>query len=78
MVLSMSQLTANTTNMVTCRFSRTEKLGGKATTYFKLVHHFTDPTSLLANDITVQIKGNLHFNGDRNQSLQRRDHSLPS
>lgn len=77
-VLSMSQMTATTPNMVTCSFFRTEEIRGRATTYFKLIHHFADPSSLLANDITVKIKGNLHLNGDRNKSLQRVEHSLPA
>lgn len=51
---------------------------GRATTYFKLIHHFTDSTSFLANDVTVKIKGNFHLNSDRNQSLQGREHSLPA
>jgi len=41
-------------------------MGGRASTYFKLIHHFADPTSFLANDVTVKIKGNFHLNGDRN------------
>ena len=53
-------------------------MGGRATTYFKLIHHFADPTSFLANDVTVKIKGNFHLNGDRNQSLQGREQSLPA
>lgn len=53
-------------------------MGGRATTYFKLIHHFADSTSFLANDVTVKIKGNFHLNGDRNQSLQGREHSLPA
>lgn len=63
--------------MVTHRFSRTEEMEGRTTTYFKLIHHFADPTSFLANDVTVKIKGNFYLNGDRNQSLQGREHSLP-
>lgn len=50
---------------------------GRATTYFKLIHHFADPTSFLAYDVTVKIKGNFHLNGDRNQSLQGMEHGLP-
>lgn len=62
-------VTVQTPNMVTYRFSRTEKMEERATTYFKLIHHFADPTSFLAYDVTVKIKGNFHLNGDRNQSL---------
>lgn len=62
---------------LTYRFSRTEETEGRGTTYFKLIHHFADPTSFLANDVTVKIKGNFHLNGDRNQSLQGREHNLP-
>lgn len=40
--------------------------------YLKLVHHLAYPTSLLANDVAVKVKGHLHFNGDRNQCLQDR------
>lgn len=50
---------------------------GRATTYFKLIHHFANPTSFLAYDVTVKIKGNFHLNGDRNQSLQGMEHGLP-
>lgn len=50
---------------------------GRATTYFEFIHHLADPTSFLAYDVTVKIKGNFHLNGDRNQSLQGMEHSLP-
>lgn len=40
--------------------------------HLKLVHHLPDPTSLLPDDVPVQVKGHLHFNGDRDQRLQSR------
>lgn len=39
--------------------------------YLKLVHHLPDPAALLPNDVPVEVKGYLHFDGDRNQRLQK-------
>lgn len=42
----------------------------KKAAHLKLIHHFPDPNTLLANYETMEIKRNVYFNGNWNQSLK--------